>query len=178
MYYIKKVNSIAGELTLVADETTLVALLWGNDKPNRVKRPDFEWSQIERTNNNHPIFLEAERQLDDYFKGQLKNFNLPLDLIGTEFQKKVWQGLLSIPYGQTQSYQGLAKQIGHPKAMRALGAANGKNPILIIIPCHRVIGANGTLTGFVGGLKNKAVLLELEQQNSHLISQSKLSLAV
>ena len=101
--------------------------------------------------------------MNEYFEGQRKVFDLPLDFDGTEFQEKVWQDLLSIPFGKTRSYKDIAEQIGNVKAVRAVGAANGKNPISIIAPCHRVVGANGKLVGFAGGLENKNVLLKLEQ---------------
>jgi methylated-DNA-[protein]-cysteine S-methyltransferase len=101
-------------------------------------------------------------QLRQYFDGKRNEFNLELDLIGTEFQRQVWQSLLTIPYGQTCSYSEIAKQLSNPKAVRAVGAANGKNPVSIIVPCHRVIGANGTLTGYAGGLSRKEWLLNLE----------------
>jgi methylated-DNA-[protein]-cysteine S-methyltransferase len=100
--------------------------------------------------------------LNAYFAGKLSKFSLPLDFVGTEFQKKVWAALLTIPFGETRSYSDIARQIGNPKAVRAVGAANGKNPISIIAPCHRVIGANGKLTGFAGGLEAKACLLAIE----------------
>ena len=98
-----------------------------------------------------------------YFEGDLKTFALPLQLEGTDFQIEVWHALQEIPYGKTVSYADIAKRIGRPKAVRAVGAANGQNPIAIIVPCHRVIGSNGSLTGYGGGLKNKEALLALEQ---------------
>lgn len=112
------------------------------------------------------FFKDVIFQLDAYFKGRLKDFDLDMDLKGSEFQKKVWKQLARIPYGQTTSYGELARKIGNPKASRAVGMANGKNPIPIIIPCHRVIGKNGTLTGFGGGLDVKQSLLNLEKENS------------
>ena len=108
-------------------------------------------------------FEEVKRQLDQYFKGRLKSFDLELKTGGTPFQQQVWEALAKIPYGSTISYGDLAVQIGNPKAVRAVGLANGRNPIPIIIPCHRVIGKNGSLTGFGGGLDVKRFLLELEQ---------------
>lgn len=101
-------------------------------------------------------------QLRQYFDGELSEFSVELDLFGTEFQCQVWHSLLTIPYGQTCSYSDIAKQLNNPKAVRAVGAANGKNPVSIIVPCHRVIGANGTLTGYAGGLNRKEWLLNLE----------------
>ncbi len=109
------------------------------------------------------MLLETERQLNDYFSGKRKSFSMKLDFRGTVFQKKVWAALLTIPFGETRSYGQIARQINKPKAVRAVGAANGKNPISIIAPCHRVIGATGKLTGFAGGLEAKATLLALEE---------------
>jgi methylated-DNA-[protein]-cysteine S-methyltransferase len=107
-------------------------------------------------------FEEVETQLDSYFASELQEFDLPLELAGTEFQKIVWKMLTKIPYGETWSYGELARHIGRPKASRAVGAANGLNPIPVIIPCHRVIGSDGKLTGFGGGIKTKEYLLNLE----------------
>lgn len=155
-YYFKKVSTPVGELKLVANDVALAAILWEDDDPERVRLGEM----IER--NDHPVLLKTARQLEDYFQGRLSDFSLPLEFEGTEFQKKVWHALLTIPFGETRSYQQIADQIGNPKAVRAVGAANGRNPISIIAPCHRVIGANGTLTGFAGGLKVKEFLLRLE----------------
>ncbi|MGB3725824.1 MAG: methylated-DNA--[protein]-cysteine S-methyltransferase [Glaciecola sp.] len=105
----------------------------------------------------------AAKQLDEYIKGKRKDFDLPLAANGTVFQQQVWQQLLSVPFGKTASYLDIANAINNPKACRAVGAANGKNPIAIIVPCHRIIGANGSLTGYAGGLTRKTFLLELEQ---------------
>jgi methylated-DNA-[protein]-cysteine S-methyltransferase len=110
----------------------------------------------------HPILLETERQLGEYFAGTRTRFDLPLEPGGSEFEKKVWQALTKIPYGRTRSYLDVAKAIGSPKACRAVGAANSRNPLPIVVPCHRVIGANGQLTGFAGGLERKASLLAHE----------------
>ncbi len=109
-------------------------------------------------------FKEVISQLEGYFAGELKDFDLPLAPVGTEFQQTVWEALTEIPYGETWSYGQLAKHIGRPKASRAVGAANGLNPIPVIIPCHRVIGSNGKLTGFGGGIKTKEYLLNLETE--------------
>jgi methylated-DNA-[protein]-cysteine S-methyltransferase len=108
------------------------------------------------------VLDETARQLDEYFAGQRQRFELPLAFVGTAFQQKVWQALLTIPFGQTRTYSQIAAQIGHPTAVRAVGAANGRNPISIVAPCHRVIGASGELTGFAGGLLAKQVLLNIE----------------
>jgi methylated-DNA-[protein]-cysteine S-methyltransferase len=111
---------------------------------------------------DNPILLRAVQQLQEYFSGTRNSFDLELDFAGTDFQKKVWQALLTIPFGETRSYSEIAEQIGNPSAVRAVGAANGKNPISIVAPCHRVIGASGKLTGFAGGLEAKERLLTLE----------------
>jgi methylated-DNA-[protein]-cysteine S-methyltransferase len=149
-------------LKLVANDTGLAAILWENDDPKRVRLSPLE------ENQNHPTLLETERQLKDYFAGKLEKFTLTLDFVGTVFQKKVWAALVAIPFGETRSYAQIAEKIGHPKAVRAVGAANGKNPISIIAPCHRVIGSNGKLTGFAGGLKTKALLLNMESRSEPL----------
>ncbi|HEX9788880.1 MAG TPA: methylated-DNA--[protein]-cysteine S-methyltransferase, partial [Candidatus Binatia bacterium] len=114
-----------------------------------------------------PILLETERQLKEYFFGTRTEFDLPLEPKGSEFQIKVWRALRQIPFGQTRSYLDLATAVGTPKASRAVGAANGRNPLSIVVPCHRVIGANGALTGFAGGLEVKAKLLALEARAQH-----------
>ncbi len=151
-----EIDSPVGVLKLVANDISLIAVLWENETPNRVRLAEL----VE--NKQHPILLETKKQLSEYFEGQRKIFDLPLDFEGTEFQQKVWQALLTIPFGETRSYKDIAEQIGNVKAVRAVGAANGKNPISIIAPCHRVVGANGKLVGFAGGLENKDVLLKLE----------------
>ena len=154
----KTIASPVGTLTLVASDDGLCAILWENDDPTRVRlNPPVE-------DPDHPILIAAERQLGEYFAGDRTTFDLPLDFQGTEFQRRVWAALLTIPYGETRSYADIARAVGKPTASRAVGAANGRNPISIVAPCHRVVGANGTLTGFAGGLKAKALLLELEGQ--------------
>jgi methylated-DNA-[protein]-cysteine S-methyltransferase len=115
-----------------------------------------------RLDPRHLILCEAERQLVEYFAGRRTQFDLPLEPRGTEFQRKIWQALKAIPFGQTRSYLDLAKAVGSPRAVRAVGAANGKNPLSIVVPCHRVIGADGRLVGFAGGVETKAKLLALE----------------
>ena len=156
--YNNKIQTPVGQLILVAHDQALVAVLWENDDPTRVKLSEsFE-------QNEHPLLVEVEKQLAEYFAGQRTQFNIPLDFQGTAFQKSVWSALLQIPFGETRSYKQIAESIGNVKAIRAVGAANGKNPISIIAPCHRVIGANGKLVGFAGGLKNKDILLNLESK--------------
>lgn len=150
--------SPVGRLKLVATDSALVAVIWDNENPKRVRQAEL----VEQL--DHPILLDAQQQLNEYFQGKRQTFELPLDFEGTEFQKKVWQALLNIPFGETRSYRQIAEQVGSPKAVRAVGAANGQNPISIIAPCHRVIGSGGKLVGFAGGLDNKEILLKLEQQ--------------
>jgi len=152
-------DSPVGQLKLVANEHALVAILWDNENPKRVRLAEL----IEEV--SHPILLNTQQQLIEYFSGQRKVFDIPLDFEGTDFQKKVWSALLTIPYGETRSYKQIAQQLGHEKAVRAVGAANGKNPISIIAPCHRVIGAGGALVGFAGCLDKKEILLRLELNN-------------
>lgn len=151
-----KMPSPVGDLTLIASDTGLTAILWPNDDPSRVPARN----PVESA--DHPILAEAKRQLTAYFAGELKVFTVPLDMIGTDFQKSVWAALLTIPHGETRSYAEIARQIGRPTATRAVGAANARNPLSIIAPCHRVIGSNGALTGFAGGLEAKELLLRLE----------------
>jgi methylated-DNA-[protein]-cysteine S-methyltransferase len=153
----KFIATPVGRLKLVASDKGVLAILWQNERPNRVPLAESQ------ENASHPILLETERQLNEYFAGKRRSFSLPLDMQGTVFQKSVWEALLGIPFGETRSYGQLAKQLGNPNAMRAVGAANGRNPISIVVPCHRVIGSSGELTGFAGGLETKAHLLELEQ---------------
>jgi len=109
-----------------------------------------------------PLIRKAAGQLGEYFAGSRKEFDLPLEFKGTVFQKKVWAALMNIPYGETRSYSGIARECGNPKATRAVGMANNRNPIVIICPCHRVVGKDGSLTGYGGGLDNKEYLLKLE----------------
>ena len=115
-----------------------------------------------RRDDRHPLVSEAARQLREYFGGQRRSFDLPLELAGTEFQRRVWAELLKIPYGETRSYSEVARAIGKPRAVRAVGSANHANPIAIVVPCHRVIAADGGLAGYGGGLDRKRLLLELE----------------
>ena len=152
----KLIPSPIGKLKLVASDEGLVAILWENDRPRRVRLADL----VE--NPAHPMLLRTEKELNEYFSHKRKAFTVPLDMRGTYFQKQVWEALLGIPFGETRTYGQLANQLGNPKATRAVGAANGRNPIAIIVPCHRVIGFSGRLTGFAGGLDAKDHLLKLE----------------
>jgi len=149
-------SSPVGRLTLVATDNGLAAILWENDRPGRVRL------NVAAEMKDHPVLLETERQLEEYFAGRRKEFALTLDPSGTAFQRQVWNALLTIPFGETRSYSQIARQIGNPTAVRAVGAANGRNPVSIIVPCHRVVGSTGALTGFAGGLDVKAYLLALE----------------
>jgi len=161
-YPAKVIDSPVGRLTLVASDRGLAAILWEKDNPRRVPLGEVVES------DSHPVLLETERQLQEYFAGRRREFTLPLDFRGTEFQRRVWSALLTIPFGQTRSYAQIAQQIGCPAAVRAVGAANGRNPLSIIAPCHRVVGSNGQLTGFAGGLEAKAKLLSLERAGAFL----------
>jgi methylated-DNA-[protein]-cysteine S-methyltransferase len=156
-------DSPVGKLKLVASDKGLAAILWENDNPHRVRLAEL----VE--DGKHPVIRETERQLNEYFEGKRRSFSLALDMRGTRFQNDVWEALLAIPFGETRSYGQLAKQLGNPKATRAIGAANGRNPISIVVPCHRVIGSSGRLTGFAGGLDRKAHLLDLEAGNGELL---------
>jgi methylated-DNA-[protein]-cysteine S-methyltransferase len=161
----KIIQSPVGELKLVASDKGLVAILWDNDRPHHgVSLNEFV------PDNQHPVLVETERQLREYFAGKRKTFSVTLDMRGTPFQKNVWEALLAIPFGETRSYAQIANQLGNPRATRAVGAANGKNPVSIIVPCHRVIGSSGKLTGFGGGLENKAHLLNLENSDGKLFT--------
>ncbi|PQA60854.1 methylated-DNA--[protein]-cysteine S-methyltransferase [Siphonobacter curvatus] len=152
----KTIPSPVGLLTLVASQKGLAAILWQNDRPERVS------IVLGSPDEQHPVLLETQQQLKEYFAGKRKTFTLPLDFIGTDFQKQVWQALLTIPYGQTRTYGEIAQQLGNPQAVRAVGGAANRNPISIVAPCHRVVGASGKLVGFAGGLIHKNRLLRLE----------------
>ncbi len=156
-----EIKSPVGWLLLAGDEARLHEIQFLNG--NRGQSADPEWRE------DAAPFREVIRQLNSYFAGELKDFDISLAPQGTPFQLDVWRHLMEIPYGQTTSYGELAKRIGNPKACRAVGLANGSNPIPIIIPCHRVIGSNGKLTGYGGGLPIKEKLLALEQKQLTLL---------
>jgi methylated-DNA-[protein]-cysteine S-methyltransferase len=143
-------NTPVGELLLVGDETALHGLHFPGGRSAAGHRPA------------HAPFGAAVEQLDQYFAGERRAFDLPLALHGPAFHRRVWEALLTIPYGETRSYGEIAAQVGDPGAARAVGFANGRNPIAIVVPCHRVIGADGSLTGYGGGLPRKRTLLDLE----------------
>ena len=154
-------ESVVGPLLLAGDERGLLRVSFGTISVGGGKKEQFPkagWTE------DAAPFGELMRQLRAYFAGELQTFDVPLVLEGTDFQVRVWQALRSIPYGETISYLELAKRIGNAKAVRAVGLANGANPIPILVPCHRVIGSNGSLTGFGGGIENKAQLLALESR--------------
>ena len=153
----KHVASPVGRLKLVASDAGLAAVLWEDDNPQRVRLAEM----AEET--EHHVLLRTAKELKEYFSGARTGFSVPLDLRGTDFQKQVWIALRGIPFGETRTYGQLAAHLGRPTATRAVGAANGRNPIGIVVPCHRVIGSSGKLTGFAGGLVVKADLLRLEQ---------------
>lgn len=151
--------SPVGELTLVATDAALVAIRWQDEDDARARVPTPAVAP------DHPVLRSAEAQLGEYFAGKRRIFDLPLAPAGTPFQHAVWRALLAIPFGETRSYLDIARVLGQPTATRAVGAANGRNPLPIVAPCHRVIGANGSLTGFGGGLANKRWLLDHERRD-------------
>jgi methylated-DNA-[protein]-cysteine S-methyltransferase len=155
-YVYKTVDSPLGPLKLIATARGLAAILWDTQDPDRMRMSPL----VARA--RHPILLEAQRQLREYFGGRLRSFTVPLDLQGTEFQRRVWTALLAIPFGETRTYGQIARQLGMPTASRAVGAANGQNPLSIIAPCHRLIGSKGDLRGYAGGLGIKRRLLDFE----------------
>lgn len=152
------IESPVGRLRLVASDAGLSAVIWEGDDPSRVA---FAGAA---TDGGHPVLASAANQITEYFAGGRIEFDIPLDLRGTTFQVKAWRALATIPYGETVSYGEQANRIGVPTAVRAIGAANGRNPVSIVLPCHRVIGANGSLTGFAGGLEAKRALLDFERR--------------
>ena len=162
-FSIRTISSPLGSLRLVAQGGALVAILWPDDAPGRVSLGSV------RTDGENALLSAAQGQLQEYFEGARHAFDLPLNFRGTAFQQEVWRALCAIPYGETRSYADIARAIGRPAAVRAVGAANGRNPISIIAPCHRVIGSNGALTGFAGGLAAKTYLLELERRDTMLL---------
>jgi methylated-DNA-[protein]-cysteine S-methyltransferase len=158
MYYCY-LDTPIGELLLAGENNALSMI--GFPKGSMRRDPESDWIY-----NEKPL-AKAREQLQEYFAGDRKDFDLPLQFDGTEFQVKVLNALQKIPYGETVSYGEIARRIGKPKAVRAVGAANGRNPIPIVVPCHRVIGSSGDLTGFGGGLDTKEALLRLEAENTH-----------
>ncbi len=162
LFYTHIDDSPVGPLLLAGDSQALHVLSFGvGSRPRAI---DAEW-----TPDTRGVLTSVRRELDAYFAGKLKTFSTRVAFNGTAFQNACWTELTRIPYGETISYQELAKRIGNPKAVRAVGLANGANPIAIIVPCHRVIGSNGSLTGFGGGLPTKRALLDLERGQSPLL---------
>ena len=152
-----------GELTLVASADGLRAVLWPQEREGRARRDEAAGGGPAA----EQVLATARRELEEYFAGTRTEFDVPLDPIGTEFQLRAWQVLSTIPYGRTITYGEQATRLGGPERSRAVGAANGRNPISIIVPCHRVVGSTGKLTGFAGGLGTKAWLLRHEQDGAH-----------
>ena len=152
--HFRHIDSPVGLLTIAASDAGLHAIEFPGDSD---PLPRQGWRATD-----HPLLQRAQAQLDEYFAGLRRGFDLPLAPQGTPFQRQVWFALATIPYGQTRSYAQIAAQLQRPTATRAVGAANGRNPLPIVLPCHRVIGADGSLTGFSGGLPTKRFLLELE----------------
>ena len=146
-------NAPIGAVTLCQDEEGLCALRFGGNG-----------GRMDET----PLLLQAQRELEEYFAGRRISFSVPLSMHGTPFQLRVWRALTEIPYGETLSYGELARRIGNPKACRAVGMANHVNPLPVFVPCHRVVGANGGLTGYAGGLDIKRLLLELEREHAEI----------
>jgi methylated-DNA-[protein]-cysteine S-methyltransferase len=161
MFYDYFETGLIGTLTLVGDEEGLRHIVFPKEK-NLVIIPG-DWK------NNPEFFAPVKTQLRAYFNGELQKFDLALAPVGTPFQLKVWQALRTIPYGEVVSYKTVAEAIGNPKAVRAVGGANGRNPIPIIVPCHRCVGSNGSLTGFGGGLDTKKRLIDLERSHSGVL---------
>lgn len=155
-----KMDSPVGELRLIASADGLCAVLWPDDDASRV--PVAADLELLEQADDAPVLEDAVTQLAEYFAGERQHFTVPLDIRGTGFQQLAWQALADIPYGETRTYAQQAQAIGRPKAVRAIGAANGRNPLSIILPCHRVLGSDGSLTGFAAGLDAKRFLLNHE----------------
>ena len=160
MFHTTTMNSPVGELRLIAGDNGLRAILWGAEDAERIASIDDD----ELVEGATPVLDEAISQLEEYFAGTRREFDLPLDPAGTEFQQSAWMVLRTIPYGTTISYGQQAERLGDPNKARAVGAANGKNPLSIVVPCHRVVGSNGHLTGFAAGIDVKSWLLDHERQ--------------
>ncbi len=154
--YSMRLDSPLGPLTVTTDERTLLAILMHSED----RQPD----ELAASTEMPQVLLAASRQLQEYFEGRRRSFSLPIAATGTAFQQRVWKALLDIPFGETESYGALAARIGRPGAARAVGAANSRNPLAIAVPCHRVIGADGTLTGYAGGEERKRWLLDHERR--------------
>ncbi|GMQ49323.1 methylated-DNA--[protein]-cysteine S-methyltransferase [Vibrio sp. 10N] len=154
MKYYAVLDSELGPITVQVNDEGVLGIWF----EQHTTRPD----ELGTHNPTHPLLVQTACELKQYFAGERQTFTLPLAPVGTEFQRKVWQALCAIPYGEAISYQELANRIGNPKAVRAVGTANGKNPLSIVVPCHRVVGKNGKLSGYAGGVERKLRLLNLE----------------
>jgi len=162
--YTTSIRSPVGTLHLAASDTALLAVVW-----RRASTPQLPFdTAVEQP--DHAVLRRAILQLNEYFAGTRRTFDLPLEFRGTDFQRRAWSALLAIPYGETRTYLDMARTLGNPAAVRAVGAANGRNPISIVAPCHRVIGTSGDLTGFGGGLAAKAWLLAHESPQRDLLA--------
>ena len=153
-------DSPVGILTLVASDAALRLLSWDGDRSPMVQALVASAAK----NPSHPVLAQAARELAEYFDGTRRHFDVPVQASGTAFQQAAWTALCTIPFGETISYGEQARRVGNPRAVRAVGGANGRNPVGIVVPCHRVIGADGSLTGFGGGMEAKAWLLEHERR--------------
>ena len=167
MFYSKKIQTPLGEMLAIKSEKGLCMLEFFDGKSTEKQLKEIE-SLGEILEKDDEVLNRLENELNDYFEGNLKEFTIPLDLIGTDFQKKVWTELIKIPFGDTRSYKDQSIAVGDLLAIRAVANANGKNKIAIVVPCHRVIGSDGSLTGYAGGKKRKQFLLELESQQLNL----------
>ena len=167
MKYFTHVDSPLGTMLLVSNGSSLTGLYFIGQK--YVAQPSADWIQSEVTQP----FPDAKRQLDEYFAGERRVFDLPLSFEGTHFQQRVWRAIASIPYGETVSYGALARSLGAPRSVRAAGAAIGRNAISLVVPCHRVVGSDGSLTGYAGGLDRKRSLLTLETSEQGSVRTSR-----
>mgnify|MGYP003591412115 FL=1 len=167
MFYSKKIQTPLGEMLAIKTEKGLCMLEFfdGKSTEKQVKELESLGDILEKEDD---FFEQLETELNDYFEGNLTQFTIPFDFIGTDFQKKVWNELIKIPFGETKSYKEQAIAVGDLLAIRAVANANGKNKIAILVPCHRVIGSDGSLTGYAGGKKRKQFLLELESKQLNL----------
>jgi methylated-DNA-[protein]-cysteine S-methyltransferase len=157
-----RIETPVGDLVLLASDVGLRAVLWGDEPLRRVGGAVTDESVVD--DPTHRVLADAVAQLEEYFAGSRRQFDLPLDVRGTGFQHAAWRALLTIPFGDTASYGEQARRMGDVRKARAVGAANGRNPISIVVPCHRVVGADGSLTGFAGGMDAKAWLLDHERR--------------
>lgn len=164
-FFYSRANSPVGQLCILASDLGLHGIFWEKDLEKEKIRSII---QSIKYSENHPMMALTRMQLCEYFAGKRFGFSLPLVMEGTAFQKSAWAQLLSIPYGETISYQEQATRLGDSKKARAVGMANSKNPISIVVPCHRVIAKSGELAGFGGGIENKRILLDLERKSRRL----------